>query len=294
MVGRKILCSVFIPVAALLLMLVWRTAVAGVAASNLTVVSLYTLLTHKSEYDGKMISVEGFICLKPDYPAIFLSYKGCASPSINIGVGLHVNDEIILKREQYGHDTYGTVKGIFHAHKPGYVSVDSGLGGSWIAVKEISPYNETFAWSYSVIKPLDTNNEAYSKVKRIADLMIESTLDRNYDQLGGVFVPTRGKSINLYISDFRNEKTRLGWVFFGAPHSIRAALSASTSNRSNVNDEIEVYLTQEPDEYLACISLGDAAVSFQPSISYLLEGGDKFCFGVLHGKYVDVGDFLYR
>lgn len=292
MVGRKFLSGVITYVIALFFMLPLHATGAGVVDSNLSIINLYTLLTHQTEYDGKLISAEGFICLKPDYPAIFLSYKDCASPSRYTGIGLHLNSEIILKREQYGHDSYGIVRGIFHTLKRGYVSVDSGLGGSWIAVNEISPRPSSFAWSFSVIKPLSKSSEAYPEVKKIADAMIKNTLNRNYAKLAAVFVPTGGKAINLYISDLRNDKTRLGWVFFGAPHSIQRAVA--TSNRNNTDDEIEVYLTKEPDEYLACVSLGNTTTSFQPSISYLLEGGSKFCFSVLRGKIVDVGDFLYR
>lgn len=292
MVGHRFPCWVTTIAVMLLIILALNRAFAGAPEKNATDISLYAVLTHQTKYDGKLISVSGFICLKPDYPAIFLSYKGCAKPNRFTGIGLFVNSEVILKREEYGHETYGAVKGVFHTLRPGYVSVDSGLGGAWLAVKSIKSYHQSFAWSFSVIKPMSKKSAAYSQIQRIANTLIEDTVSQNYDKLAKLFVPTKAKAISLYISDLQNDKTRLGWVFFGAPHSIRAAAISSENN--NNDKEIEVYLAQEPDEYLACISLAKARASFQPSVSYLLEGGKKFCFRILHGKFLDVGDFLYE
>jgi len=292
MAGHRFQCWLTKITVMLSIILVWHQTFAGTSQNNATDISLYTLLTHQTEYDDKLVSVDGFICLKPDYPAIFLSYKDCAKPNRYAGVGLFVNSEVILKREQHGHGTYGAVMGIFHAHKHGYVSVDSGLGVAWLAVKKIHSYHQPFAWSFDVIKPVSKSNEAFSRIQKIAFALIENTISQNYDKLAELFVPTKGKAINLYISDLRNDKTRLGWVFFGAPHSIRAAAIASEHNSKH--EEVEVYLAQEPDEYLACLSLVKPAVSFQPNVSYLLEGGNKFCFTILHGKYLNVGDFLYE
>lgn len=251
--------------------------------------SLYSVLTNSSFYDGKLIAVSGFICLRPQNPGVFFSYRYCEEPTTQVGIGLNVPADSVKKREEYGHESYGEIIGIYHAALPSRISIDSGLGGASISVERISPNSQPFPWSYNVIRTVGRDEPAYSKIMFITNSLLQAAKSKNYSKLAETFVPSTSESFKLYVSDFQNTNSRLGWVFFGANHSIYSAL-----NDFQKEPSVEIYFLKEPDDYLSCVSFDNSNVSFQPDVNYLLEGGKKFCFLLLEGKFVSNAEFLYN
>ena len=252
-------------------------------------ISLYELTTDSNKYDGKVVEVSGFLCLRED-PGLFFSYRECDELNPALGVSLHISSEMQIKRELFGDGGYGVVVGLYHAASTGEVSIDSALSPSSIKVESIKPDSSPFQWSFKVLKPLNTQDAGFSDVTKISKSLISVVSDSDIERLGQLFVSPGNEKAKMYVADLKNQSSRIGWVFFGAPNSLHAFLA----NPKGGDTKIEEYATDQSDAVLACISKGGNMPSAMPSIGYVLKGGSKFCFTVIHGNELLASDFLYK
>jgi|GEM_PF-5682791 len=258
-----------------------------VSADKAINVSLYDLMTDSNSYDGKVIRVSGFICLNPGDPALLFSYKGCDNLEENLGVRLDVSPDITIRRELFGHNSYGSVVGQYRAAKSGEVMIDSQLGPAVIAVKNIFPQSQPFAWSNDIAGVLSESKQR-AKFIEIANNFIQYVREKNYQKLAELYIPSKRPSMDVYISDFKNSQSRPGWLLFNSENSVYTYLEKNRGNKVN----IEVYREKEPDTYLDCISFDNTSTPFQPSMSYLLGGGSKFCLTIINDGALSSSDFL--
>src|SRR5882724_1709648 len=65
----------------------------GNAASGMEPIKadLYSILSSPAAYDGQLVDVKGFVCLKTDNTALLFSYRYCDAPEGKVGIGLRVD-----------------------------------------------------------------------------------------------------------------------------------------------------------------------------------------------------------
>lgn len=88
-------------------------------------VSLIELIANPEKYDGKLISVKGYVHLEFESNAIYLHREDYEHGLSRNSLWLSVNDEVFEQKEKYS-DKYALVEGTFNARSKGHFGMHSG------------------------------------------------------------------------------------------------------------------------------------------------------------------------
>src|SRR5207247_2322164 len=89
-------------------------------------VSLVQLIANPAAFDQKRVQVQGFVVLKFEHQAIYLSEADAKHAITRNGVWMDVSDALNANRSSV-HQRYALVEGTFNARRGGHLSLFSGV-----------------------------------------------------------------------------------------------------------------------------------------------------------------------